>query len=300
MITPISFCINTAKNERPYLELLLGSLYNGIDINTHEIIIFIDSDNQNTTELLMAQKETFPNLKIIKNKTNTPWGYQKNINYMIQYSKHDIISYIQSDMIVNLGYDISLLKHLDQNTILSSTRIEPPLHCQFDNAVTYVKNFGLNPEEFDYDSFIRYAEEKKNPYKTTEYFFAPFTCYKDLWLNIGGHDEKFRYSREDSDICYRFCLNKYKLIQCWDAIVYHFSCTSSRGINWWSLENREKEITRKKNDELELQRFINKWGQFKHPMSYNDVTQDIINNPSILNNIICKNPPFPIDELEML
>jgi hypothetical protein len=67
----ITFCINTSKNEKDYISLLLGSLYNGIDIKLHDIIIFVDSDNQGTTELLQSQHDIFPNLKIIKIKESS-------------------------------------------------------------------------------------------------------------------------------------------------------------------------------------------------------------------------------------
>jgi Glycosyltransferases, probably involved in cell wall biogenesis len=294
----ITFCINTSRNERPYLELLLQSLLNGIDINIHEIIVFVDSDNQNTTEMLIAQKEIFPNLVIAKNKSNTPWGYQMNINWMFQHAKHNIVSLLQSDMIIGLRYDEAILHHLTDNMILSSTRIEPPLHTQFSNDVTYVQNYGLTPVEFDYDSFLSYSEQIKNPNKLTNYFFAPFTLYRKLWNDIGGHDTAFKYSREDSDILYRFCLKKYNMVQCWDAIVYHFTCTSSRGIDWW--KNRQIQQTQLDRDAVELARFVQKWGTFKHPLSYSQVEVDILKNPSLLNNIVCKNPPYPINTLETI
>ena len=41
---PISFCINTSRNEREYLLLLLNSLKENTQIENHEVLIFIDSD----------------------------------------------------------------------------------------------------------------------------------------------------------------------------------------------------------------------------------------------------------------
>ena len=46
----ISFCINTAKNELNHIKLLFDSLKYNLKDKTHEIIVFVDSDNQNTTE----------------------------------------------------------------------------------------------------------------------------------------------------------------------------------------------------------------------------------------------------------
>lgn len=294
----ITFCINTSKNEKEYISLLLGSLYNGIDINLHNILIFVDSDNQGTIELLKNQHSIFPNLKIIHNKSDTPWRYQMNINYMFDIAETEIVSYLQSDMVVCMDYDKCILDHLDKNIILSSTRIEPPLHALYNNNITYVKNFGFNPTDFNYDEFLYYCETIKNKNKITNYFFAPFTLYKKLWTDIGGHDTIFKYSREDSDILYRFCINKYTMIQCWDALVYHFTCTSSRGIDWWN--NKELQQLQLQRDQIELQKFINKWGHFKHPLSYAEIENDIHNNPNLIHNLICKNPPYPLDTLEFL
>lgn len=288
----ISFCINTSKNEKEYIKLLLMSLLNGIDVNRHEIIIFVDSDNQNTTEMLIDQKPLFPHLRIIKNN-GLPIGYQKNINYMFQIAKHEVVSYLQSDMIISLEYDTAILSHLKDNMILSATRVEPPLHAQFDTSVNYVHNFGVLPSEFQYENFLQYSEARKDPNKLINFFFAPFTLHKHLWNDIGGHDIQFVKSREDSDILLRFCLSKYDIVQCWDAIVYHFTCTSSRGLNWWTAEERQKhERQRQINDSIELERFIKKWGTFAHPTCYNDVVPLLNHNPNIINNIKVNNPPL--------
>lgn len=293
---PITFCINTSNNEKSYIKLLLESMLNGINVNLHDILIFVDSDNEGTTEMLIECHNYFPNLTIIKNK-GLPIGYQKNINWMFQYAKTNIVSYIQSDMVVGLNYDTSILSHLDTTSILSSTRCEPPLHARFDTPVNYVRNFGLIPNEFNYDEFLQFSESIKNPNKITNYFFAPFTLHKNLWNSINGHDFRFVKSREDSDILIRLCLNKCKIIQCWDALVYHFTCTSSRGIKWW--EDKEQEIIRQKNDAIELDKFTKKWGFFAHPTSYEELIPYIIKNPFILNNIIVKNPPLEF-EFEVL
>lgn len=290
----ITFCINTSKNERPYIELLLQSLLNGVDVDLHDVLIFVDSDNQDTTKMLIDQHSVFPNLTIIKNK-GTPIGYQKNINFMFNYAKTDIVSYLQSDMIVSLDYDKAILSHLTPNMILSATRVEPPLHSQFDTGVNWVKNFGFIPEEFDYTGFLMYAEQIKDKNKLINFFFAPFTLYKHLWNDIGGHDVQFVKSREDSDVLMRFCLKKYDIKQCWDAVVYHFSCISSRGIDWWKQEHMDKEQIRRQNDAIELDRFIKKWGRFIHPTSYNDIAVDVAKNPSLLDKIVCVNPPLEFD-----
>jgi GT2 family glycosyltransferase len=279
--------------------LLLESLLNGIAVDYHDILIFVDSDNQGTTEMLVEQKKLFPNLTIIKNN-GRPFGYAGNINYMFSKAKTEVVSFLQSDMIVCLDYDKKLLSHMADNQILCSTRCEPPLHTQYDNPITYVRNFGVIPEEFQYENFLKFSEANINATKLTNYFFAPFTLYKHLWNDIGGHDVSFLKSREDSDIALRFALKGYEMKQCWDAIVYHFTCTSSRGLKWWIAENKAKEEVRRKNDAIELERFTKKWGFFAHPSSLREVTPIIASNPEILTKIVVTNPPIDESKLTFL
>jgi hypothetical protein len=57
------------------------------------------------------------------------------------------------------------------------------------------------------------------------------------------------------------------MIQTWQANVYHFTCVSSRGKNWFD-ENNQKAKDRvelqKIADGIEIRRFLKKWGVFNH------------------------------------
>jgi len=148
--------------------------------------------------------------------------------------------------------------------ILCSTRIEPPLHGNSGEKHTY--DFGTDPTKFDLKKFNKYAESIKED-KITEYFFAPFTLYKDVWLSIGGHNTLYRRSREDSDILIRLVLNNVKIKQIWNAVVYHFTCTSSRGPEWFNQENKEAQQRvelQQQADYIEMHRIIRNWGKFQH------------------------------------
>ncbi len=260
----ISFCINTSRNELNHIQLLFKSLQQNLSTLEHEIIVFIDSDTENTYEWLLTQKEIFSDLKILKNILNIPYGYQRNINELFLNAKHNIVSYLQSDMVICKDYDIEVLKQVRPNMIVCSTRIEPPLHGNSGEKITY--DFGLDPNVFDLDKFTEYSESQKQN-KITEYFFAPFTLYKDTWNSIGGHDTRFRRSREDSDILIRLILNDTKIIQAWNALVYHFTCTSSRGKDWFDPNNKEAQQRTKLQqyaDSIEMSRFFRKWGRFSH------------------------------------
>lgn len=261
----LSIIINTCRNEKDHVSLLFKSLELNLHDLSREILVFVDSDNQDTTGFLIEKKKIFPNLKIIKNKKPLPIGYQTNINILFDLATSDIVSYLQSDMVISKNYDLSILDNIKENTILSSTRIEPPLHPQSPEKITM--DFGKTPNEFKFEEFCKFAQQIKEK-KITNYFFAPFSCYRKLWTDIGGHDSIFRRSREDSDILWRFLLKGYKIEQTWDALVYHFSCTSSRGKNWW-INNQEVKLRlelQSQADNIELRKFVRKWGKFGHPI----------------------------------
>jgi len=188
----ITFCINTSKNELNHVKLLFKSLEQNLSTREHEIIVFIDSDNQNTFEWLLTQKTIFPNLKLLRNDIPVSYGYARNINEMFEQSCNEVVSYLQSDMVICKDYDLEILKKLEPGMVLCSTRIEPPLHGNSGEKITY--DFGLDPTQFNLQAFTDYAESQKQD-KCTEYFFAPFTLHKEVWTSIGGHDTQFRRSR---------------------------------------------------------------------------------------------------------
>mgnify|MGYP003120550737 CR=1 FL=1 len=260
----ISFCINTAVNELDYIKLLFKSLNDNLSTLEHEIIVFIDSDNQGTLEWLIEQKSIFPNLKILKNHLPVCYGYARNINEMFKFASNDIVSYLQSDMVISKDYDVYILKNIKDNIILSSTRIEPPLHGA--GQEKHTMDFGLTPKDFKYETFLEYCKNNRKKH-ITQFFFAPFTLYKHVWNNIGGHDTQFRRSREDSDVLNRLVLNGTKIIQTWEALVYHFTCVSSRGQDWHNPNNTKAQDRAKiQNDAdmVEMSRMHKKWGGFSH------------------------------------
>ncbi len=264
MLDNISFVINTAKNELENIKLLLHSLQKNLDISTHQILVFIDSDNQGTYEWLKSVQDDFHDLKIITHSLPPCIGYSRNNNLLVELADNDIVSYLQSDMVISPGYDTDILRDLEDNCILSSTRVEPPLHGESPQTIT--KDFGLDPEQFNFEEWNEYSKTVKEDKEST-YFFAPITFYKKVWLDLGGYNTHFRRSREDSDLVQR-CVHKgVKLKQTHNAVVYHFTCTSSRGKDWHNPDNKEAQNRvelQKMADMVELKRFIRKWGTFNH------------------------------------
>jgi len=260
----ISFIINASVNTLSYLKLLLNSLKTNLRYYEHEIIVFVDSDNEGTTEYLKSIKSDYYDLKVITHSLKPCVGYSRNSNLLVELASHDIVSYLQSDMVVCKDYDVGILEDIEDNCILSSTRIEPPLHGP--SEVTFTANFGLYPNTFKNEEFLQYSESVKST-KIVSHFFAPFTFYKKVWLDCGGYDTLFRKSREDSDLLQRFVHSGVKIKQTYKSNVYHFTCVASRGLNWFDRSNKEaQEKLQMQNiaDTIEMKKFIRKWGGFSH------------------------------------
>lgn len=261
---PISFLINTSVNTLDHVKLLIRSLKENLVGKEHEVLVFVDSDNEGTVEWLREQKKEFFDLKIITHTLKPCVGYSRNNNLLVELAKHPIVSYLQSDMVVSPNYDVDVLAELEDNCILSATRIEPPLHGTSDRTIT--QDFGVDPNDFKWNEFQSFSIEAKQD-RTIEYFFAPFTFYKKVWMDVGGYDTLFRRSREDSDILQRFIQKGVKIKQTFKANVYHFSCVSSRGKKWFDVENLDAQSRvqiQNFADQIELRRFIKKWGRFNH------------------------------------
>lgn len=260
----ISFITNMGRNNLDYMKLLLQSLKQNLDNKNHEIIVFVDADNENAKEYLLEAKKEFNDLKILYNTLDIPIGYQRNKTILTQHAKYDIVSYLQSDMVIGTHYDTEILKDVKRGRILSSTRVEPPLHGM--SNVTVTKNFGLHPDEFDMVAWNTFSDQIKRN-ELTYYFFAPITYFKDDWMSLDGYDTVFRRAREDSDFVQRCLQSNIELAQTFSANVYHFTCVTSRGKDWFKQNDhaaQQRVELQKVADNIEIKRFLRKWGNFNH------------------------------------
>lgn len=267
-MTGISFCIATAKNEKDYTFSLLKSLEDNTKLDNHEIVIFIDSDNQKTYEALLKYQKGKNNVKIHRNETGFPIGSQRNVSIMFDKATKDVVIYLQSDMVVCPDFDKHFLKALgnNKNRVISAARIEPPLHPPSPEKI--VKDFGLNPTDFKYKEFCKFTKDlQKEKRPLMDGHFAPFGSFKSTYFDImGGFDTQFRCSREDSDFIIRLKAGNVETLQTWDASVYHYTCVSSRGTDWYKDDSQAeiKNQWQSYADQEELKRFIRKWGYFGH------------------------------------
>jgi hypothetical protein len=170
------------------------------------------------------------NLVVWENSTGNRLGHTITYNIGGKLAKNEIFSILHADMFIGPNYVENALKHIQRGTVVSATRIEPPLHPE--GLEKIVKDFGMWPESFMEREFLSFVAEEQLRRKDeiTHGIFAPWFIHKEDFLDIGGHDSLFApFPYEDSDIFQRFVLAGYKLVQSRDALVYHLTC---RGHKW--------------------------------------------------------------------
>ena len=260
----ITFCI-PSKNNRRYLEACIPSIRKNAYKDDHDIIVFVDADNDGTVEWLESVKDEY-NLKYIVNDTGKLYGIGKAYDRCVEESETDIFMIFHADMMLGKNADIEAYKLLEKKKVVCSTRIEPPLHPEGPEKI--VRDFGMWPEPdveegWREKEFIVFAEvmKEKNKGKLTKGCFAPWMMYKDEFLAIGGHDPRFASAREDSDVFNRLYLDGFELLQSWQSYVYHLTARAGQFQHGkLTTDDSQKSQEWKELMNNSTREFIRKWG----------------------------------------
>lgn len=250
----ITFCIPSKSNLR-YLKTCIPSIRENAFRKDHEIIVFVDSDEDNTIEWLEQVKDQY-NLTYYVNPElgKKLYGIGKAYDYCIEKSTTDIFMVFHADMMLGECADLKAYNHLKSKTVVCSTRIEPPIHPNMGEKIQI--DFGMWPEEFKKEEFNKFVESQSDVTKITNGIFAPWMMYKDEFLKLGGHDPMMHSCREDSDVFNRMKLDGFDFIQPWNSLVYHLT---GRGAG--SFEGDPERHEKWKQDMINsTKEFIRKWG----------------------------------------
>jgi glycosyltransferase involved in cell wall biosynthesis len=273
------------RNNLKYLKQAVESIERNYN-DTHDIVILDDASNDGTWEWIESLNK--PYIKTYRNEGPERVGHTVLYDIGINIAQTPIVTILHSDMVVTPNYVHNMLKHMKPLTVVSATRVEPPLHPP--GPEKYVQNFGMEPEEFDLKAFEKFVYEteyvKEN--ETTNGIFAPWMIYKEDFTSIGGHDLLFApMELEDSDLFNRFHLQQYELIQSRDAFVYHMTCRGSRfkdglkieriidlpdGTKWYKPEDSVEYTLLRQN------KFKEWWRKWHTDVLHDDLMMPIVGN----------------------
>ena len=229
-------------------------------IKTHachcKIVMLDDGSTDGTTEWLAG---------ISDDNITAIYRSDKRVGHTILYDKGielaqtEVVGIMHADMILGPYYLENLLKHLQKETVVCATRVEPPLHPAGKEKI--IRDFGTDFDNLNLDAFEAYVLEAQHEYKdlTTNGMFAPWIIYKEDFVAMGGHDALFApFPYEDSDIFQRWILHGYELIQSRDAFVYHLTCRGHR----WTDEIGKDDDYFKDASAKAARNYIRKWGSW--------------------------------------
>ena len=291
----ISFII-PSRNNKKYLEWAYNSIRKNQGNHEVEICVADDFSEDGTKEWCKQITAKDPQFKWIRNEGPERQGLViLNDKLINEVATNDLCIVYHADMYLCPGALGAIEKHMyekvnlvsgkdgyieREKTIVSLTRIEPPLHPPGPEKVLLA--CGIEPEEFDEYKLldrVKFMQEKvgqplnanTSPMpETTEGIFAPWAFWKKDFQEIGGHDPIFApQSKEDTDIFNRFHLNGIKFVQTWEGFVYHMTCRGSRFADGAErnpngevfMKNRETDEWLKQNQKS-TREFIRKWGHY--------------------------------------
>lgn len=206
-----------------------------------EIII---SDGGSTDETIDYFTNTDDNNLVFIN--NGKLNLCENYNKGVDASTSDIIVLLHNDMFIPPNFKTRILKDLDENTIISYARIEPPVFPG-EEPGKVVRDFGFDLESLDRNKIIEFSENYNLSYAGGGYLFI--ACFKHNWIKM----DEITFNppqmwAADDDLHVRFRLSNFKL-KISNAIVYHFVSKTSRS------DSNYRDVEYKSN-----RNYIRKWG----------------------------------------
>jgi glycosyltransferase involved in cell wall biosynthesis len=260
--------IQPSRNNLKYLKWSYDAIRKNQGNHEVQICVADDASTDGTWGWCLQTMQKDLNFQAIRNDTGERLGhtilYDRLIN---EVAKHDVCMIYHADMYLMPGAIDQIQHKLEDKTIVSLTRIEPPLHP--DGPEKMLMDFGVEPEEFKEEELLDWFESIKLSQltKITEGIFAPWAFWKKDFQEIGGHDPLYApQSKEDSDIFNRFQLNGIKFRQTWGGCVYHMTCRGSRRNTVDKAKNIYEDSPEwLEQNERSSRNFIRKWGHFvKH------------------------------------
>jgi GT2 family glycosyltransferase len=217
----------------------LDSIKNKTEVN-HEIIVVDNNSTDETVERLKRASE----IKLITNTCNL--GFAKASNQGVKIARGSLILFLNNDTIATrncLSKMVEMMKVEEKAGVVGNKLLFPETNLIQHAGV--VLNNGK-------PAHIHYQEPASLPEANVrkEYPAVTGACLltlRDLFLKMGGFDEKFVNGYEDVDLCLRVREAGFRVLYCPDSVVYHYGSVTE-GRHSCEQEN--------------LDYFLNKWQSY--------------------------------------
>jgi GT2 family glycosyltransferase len=232
-------------NANKLLEECIHSIYKFTKDIRFEIIVV---DNNSTLEKVEDVVKKYSDIILVLNETNE--GFAKANNKAANIAKGKYLLLLNNDTVmlensikIIYNYVVSQgdpllvgprLLNSDgtfQNSVYS---FPSPLNLLSSNLFLYKifpMSSKLNKTYFNIASL-------KSPFEVDVIIGAFMFLKKDLFIGIGGFDERFQFYHEDTDLCYRFRKGGGKVVYYSNTSVIHMGGGTTKNYLWFQYRNR--------------------------------------------------------------
>ena len=207
--------IIVSYNSKKYIKALMESLFSQKTSFPFEIIIVDNCSTDNSYEYI---KSNYPQIKLIKNTSNSGYGAGNNLG--VKYARGEYIIIMNPDVIISNNLICELTHHLennDQGKIISIPKILTYDGSMISSAgliihftgLTFTKGWKMSPKAFSKKEYVNALNG------------CCFAIRKKEFIELGGFDEVFFMYKEDTELSWRANAHGFKIIYCPEAVVMH-------------------------------------------------------------------------------
>jgi len=248
----ISVIIPTYKSPE-YLDLCLESIFK-TQTYDNQIIVVVDG----FLDLNKPVLDKYPKVHVLDLGTNQ--GLSVGTNWGVYNSQFEDILIVNDDNIFCRNWDVNLIDKAQDGFVWAVNQIEPnpSMFHQFD-----IKDLGKNPEEFNLNKFLDYADSKNVDKVEMNGSTLPIFMKRTDYLTVGGWDIMYPSPHVVDWDFFLKCSKHFQLWRNYNVHFYHFAGASTR-----KTPEQNTESTKKEQSAHEFARL--KWGSYiKHDPSNN-------------------------------
>ncbi len=223
-------------------------------VKNFEVIIV---DNGSSDGSIKYIEENFPKFKIIKLDKN--YGFAKAVNIGFKKSNAEFVVVLNNDTKTRKDWLQNLIKAAEGHKQVFAVCSKL---LNFYNP-TLIDGVGVTINEVGQAKSLGFQKKDGKEFSEERYVFGvtggAALFRRDLFLKLGGFDEKYFMYFEDLDLSWRAQLLGYKSIYCPSAVVYHKHKASSKKrpqhLEYWQYRNMIATVIKDFPASLLLRRF---------------------------------------------
>lgn len=170
-----------------------------------EVVVVNDGSTDQSVDYI---RQNFPQVKVVSHKKNR--GFSSAVNTGVRSSKGSLIALINNDVAPSENFLVKALDHFSDAKIFAVS-----LH---EDGYSWAEGKFI-------DGFVSHSsgQNSKDTHRTLWVSGGSGVFRRDLWIKLGGMDEKLfsPYYWEDIDLGYRALKRGYELLWEPNSLVYH-------------------------------------------------------------------------------